>query len=470
LDYWEPIKSDDPNPNFPGMGCNDQYGFYHSTADIQFGIGSNRSGKTLTGSAKALRYALGQHETLSKLRQPPIYGRVVAPQYEKNCKGIILKKFRQLIPHHELRGSSWSKAWSESGKLLALSNGSTISFLSSEMKLDTFAGDDLDWVWEDEPIPFSYFTEDFARLTDRKGFLMKTMTPDMGQTWEEDYINLHPPGLTVDYFHFLLEGNPYIPKDAIERFKASLVDENKLKVKFYGQFAALGGLVIPQFNHQLSVIPDVPLQKHWPKTIIADPHLKKPTALVWIAWPEPDVCFVYRTKKVKMHVGDMAQFIRSQSSADGNINLWLADEAMGGQGTNIFGSDSVIQQFNGLGLPFMPTNQSSDKAFEAGINKLQDMFSPDPITQKPSIFIFQSCIYDPEWIDGKVYGDIVWELRRYQFKKEQKSDEETFREKVRTVDDDYIDCLRYGVMAGCPSVGQVRITNPGGPADPYTGW
>ena len=278
--------------------------------------------------------------------------------------------------------------------------------------------------------------------------------------------------MTVSSWFFSTDKNPYLSTEGIEALKATIKDPRLFETKLHGHFTALGGLVIPQYDHQISIISHVTIERHWPKTLIADPHMKKPTALLWLAWPEPEVCIVYRTIKVKDHVGNIAKLIRAKSAPDGNINLYLADEAMGGAGKNIFGAESVIAQLNELGLPFIATNQGSDKAFEAGIQKLQQMFSPDPLTRKPSIFILESCLYDPEWIDGKVYGDLTWELRRYQFKKEQKADEETFREKVRTVDDDYIDCLRYGVMAGAPSSGsRIKVSDGvGGSVDPYTGW
>jgi len=431
---------------------NDQRGFLYDPAKIRFALGGNRSGKTEVGAADTIWFALGKHEIRSKYRQPPIHGRVCAPKYEDGCKGVVLKKMREMIPHHELAGSGWTNAWSEKSKLLAFANGSTINFKSSEMDLNTYGGADLDFVWDDEHIPEKYFLENMARLTDRNGYYIKTMTPEAGQTWEEDFINNPPEGLTVSSWFFSTDKNPYLSTEGIEALKATIKDPRLFETKLHGHFTALGGLVIPQYDPLKTRIPDYEIPRGWPKTIIIDPHLKKPTAIVWLAWPEEGVCVVYRTKKVRDHVEGIAQLIRAESARDGKIDLWIADEAHGGKGPNIYGQESVIKQLNDLGLPFKGTNVNSDKAFEAGVNELQASFSVDPITGKPSIFIFESCYYEPVWIDGKVYGSLDWELKRYQFKKEQKADEETFRERVRTVDDDYLDCLRYGRMAGYPGV------------------
>ena len=120
---------------------------------------------------------------------------------------------------------------------------------------------------------------------------------------------------------------------------------------------------------------------------------------------------------------------------------------MGGDGTNIFGQKSVLEQLRAEGIPLLGTNQASDKTFEAGINRIRELMTPDPISKRPAFAILKSCDYMLEWIDGKPAGSLPWELSRYRYKNEHASDEETFREKVATVDDDYIDCVRYIAQA-----------------------
>jgi hypothetical protein len=88
--------------------------------------------------------------------------------------------------------------------------------------------------------------------------------------------------------------------------------------------------------------------------------------------------------------------------------------------------------------------------------------------------IFQSCDWGVRHLEGKRCGSIFWEFERYRFKKEQKSQEETYSEQVASVDDDLLDCVRYGVMAGQPTGGQpvtVESSVSGYKfVDPFTGW
>jgi len=471
-----PIRPDDPNPNYPDIACNDQLGFLMSEAKIRAAFGGNRSCKSETGAIDSCWFAQGKHPVRSKHRQPPIYGRICAPKYEKNVKGVLLKKFRSMIPHCELLGSRWVKAWSESSKTLTWANGSQFNFLSGEMDLDVYGCDDIDFFWIDEHIDYNRFTECVARTVDRAGYGMLTMTPEAGQTWEEDFITSPPKvngtPLTVDYWFFTTYGNPYLAKEGIETFEATLTDPRKKEAKILGHFMALGGMVYPMYNSAHLMTPDFEIPQSWFKVCLIDPHLRKFTAILWMAWSPDGDPFVYRTRKVKKIVSELATYIRAQSINDGQIDLWIGDEAMGGEGKNIFGEESVLVQLNNLGLPFQPTSTASDKAFEAGVNTVQMYITPEPVSNSTRLKIFQSCSTAIEWIDGKVTGSIFWEFKRYRFRKEGKADEETFREHVANVDDDLITLLRYGLVAGPGSRTPVTVSMSQypEPVDGITGW
>jgi len=457
------------NPNFPDIPVSDQRGFIYSDARIRALLGGNRAMKTESGSIDVLWYGLGKHPVRSKLRQPPVHGRICAPKYEDGCKGVILKKFRSMIPHHELSGSSWQRAWSEKSKMLKLANGSTYNYKSYEQDINTYGGDDLDFFWMDEHGEWKYMRENMARIVDRGGYGILTMTPEAGQTWEEDFLKNPPEGITTAYWFFDTRGNPFISKEGIETFMATLSDKKYFEAKIEGKFVALAGLVYPTFEASKALVKDFDIPRHWERHILIDPHLRKFTALMWTAWSPDGDHIIYRTRKVKMPIPELAKYIRAQSINDPEYALWIGDEAMGGDGLNIFGEKSVLEQLNGLGLPFIGTNQVSDKTFKAGVESVAAELVPDHISGNCKLKIFESCVEGPFEIEGYKTGDIIWEFNRYRFKKEQKSDEETFREKVATVDDDYLDLLRYDTMAGAVNAGGgVRIINSGR-VDPVTG-
>ena len=476
LRYMELAHPGMDNVNFPDIPVNDQRGFIHSTADIRAIFGGNRGMKTQSGAYDILKFCIGEHPVRSLHRQPPVYCRVCAPKYEAGCKGVILKKYREMLPHYHLRGSSWQKAWSEGSKTLHLSKDlkSSIQFLSYEMDLDAYGGADLDAWHMDEHGEEKYFRELMARITDRNGYGIMSMTPEAGITWEKDIIDNPPHGLSIEHWFFDTRGNPYLSKEGVEKHMATLVGDPKFfQAKVQGLFVALAGLVYPMYNPAQVMITDCPALRSkiskYEKHCIIDPHHRKFTAILWNAWSPEGECITYRTVKMKDTVEKIAQRIRAESAGE-RIDLWIGDEAMGGDGKNIFGQESVLAQLNELGLPFMGTNQSSDKSFEAGIMKVQEFLTPDPVSGLPSLRILDSLNTGLEHIDGRRTGSIFWEFGRYRYKKEQKSDEEAFREKVANVDDDYLDCLRYDLMAGASyGGGEVKISNPGR-TDPITRW
>jgi len=457
LRYFKPIRATDPNPNFPDYPCNDQYGFLMSPAKVRAAFGGNRSCKTESGAVDTAWFCMGIHPVRSQHRKPPVYGRVCAPKYEKNCKGVILKKYKQLIPHCDLYGGSWLSAWSEGSKTLTFANGSQITFLSGEMDINTYGGDELDFFWIDEHLQENKFLENMARIVDRNGYGLLTMTFEEGQTWELDFIQnppeIHGVPMTVDYWTYTIFGNPYLSKEGVETFEASLKDPMLRRAKLLGEAVALGGSVIPQWNPAVSIVPDRKLHANAVRIFMIDCHPKVPAAAMWAAW-EPDDIFeyklvVYRTIKKLLTVPEWKKIIMNESAGE-RIEYWYGDETEGeSEVVSMRGTKSILAQFKDMPNPFDIIQVKKPKgSYYGGIFKLRDWFLVDPANQKSRIEIFESCKFKPEYINGKPAYCLPDELDRFKFKKEQSADEETLREKVAKVNDHLIDDLRYIVYMG----------------------
>ena len=431
------VPSDPSMTTAFGVPANDQLSFYMDEAIERWNFSSNRAGKTETAMYDLNQFATGLHPVRSLFKKPPVYIRVCAPSYEDNIKRVILKKLQALVVRTELRGGQWSKAWSEKEKTLHYANGSTVNFKSFEQDVDKFAGDDLDAVYQDEHGPAKYYRENKARLVDRRGYFVSTMTPEEGGiTWEKKHV-LARANDGVKYWRWNIFGNPHLSKEGVEEFAKAITDERVRRVKLYGEWVALAGLIYPQFDQKVHVIntPDIP--KDWYRVFCIDPHIKKASAMLWAAWsPDGDVIF-YRAARKQLTVTELKQFIRVNSSGE-KISLWMGDEAMGGEGLNIWGERSVLEMLR-TGenpIPIVGTNQASDKAFEAGVNKVRELLNPEPVSKKPRLFVTKDCM------------ELVDEFEEYQFMPESKADEMTYRERVRSIDDDLITCVRYIVMAG----------------------
>ena len=402
-------------------------------------------------------------------RKPPVSVRFCAPQWRDGIINVVHKKFLAMVPRYLLKGGSWDKGWMDKHHTLYFANGSTITFKSAEEALNTYGGDDLDAIYVDEHLPWLYYLENLMRTTDRAGYIVNMMTPEAGISWEEDHITDPPviPGvgpITIDHWFFDTEKNPHLSKDGVAKVKAMITDEAMADTKLRGQFRSLSGLVLPQWNPAIHVIPDYEIPAHWPRVCCIDTHHRTPSAIMFAAWSPAGEVIVYRCHKAKMTVPEWQKWIRANTIGE-TISLWLLDEAGGGEGKDINEAESICNQFQrGVNrIPFVRVTKDSEHSFAAGIYKLWEYLSikvelpardDRAIHNGSKIQVFRSCDHPNITVDGKISGSLPWEMKRFQYKREQKADEEMLREKIRLVNEHYICDLRYIIMAGVQTSGQ----------------
>jgi len=440
--YWwfEPTKP----PN------NDQQGFVDSKSKVRCVFGGNRSGKTAIGVYDCLTAAQGLHPVRSKTNPPPVHMNYLAPSYEDGINAVILKKFKEMTPRQWLKGGTWSDGYSIKGRQLMFANGSTVRFFSYEQDPNKMGGTDLDGAYLDEHAPKDVFMEMLARTVDRNGWIVLTMTPEAGITWEfEELIEKADRDDNIAYWFFSTYDNPHLQREGIQQLENLILDERLKEAKLYGRFVALSGLVYPQFNKGIHVIEPFELPYRWHRQFIIDPHLKKPTAMLWRAIDPEGISYVYREEEFPATHGgvkELANFIRTRSAGE-KIDQWIGDEAMGGAGINVFGEMSVLEALRRTGLPMVGTNLEGGKEFALGVSKVRHKLQPDPISGKPNHFVFSTC------------PKTVKQYMRYRYRKETKTDDELLREHVVNVDDDFVTCDRYGIMAEPDTYSPVTIVS-----------
>jgi phage terminase large subunit-like protein len=434
LRYFEPLE---------GPVYNDQRAFLYSTADIRIARGGNRSGKSEVGVVDDFWFLQGIHPVRSKWWQPPVHGRIVTPTFEGF--EVIKKKIQQMVPRAWLKGGSWESAYKGGDvQKIFMDNGSTLKLKSAKQSLETHGADDLDFVHFDEHSPERYFLENLARLTDRRGYLIMTETPEMGYTFEEDLADSPPPGMTVEEFVFDVRKNKYLDAEGIARFVATMERDPVLfAIKVLGEYAALGGKVIPQFDPLVSIIPDRDIHKDAIRGFCIDTHMAKPCASMWAALEPSGDLLIYRTIKAFLTIPEWQNLIRVQTGSE-NVIFWMGDQSDKDEEgrPNPNNTESLLTQFK-LGKSALPIEQVSKLpgSYKAEVFRLRNLFSVDPMFHKPKIYIFESCNY------GVRYGSFIdhslpWELKHLQFKKNAREDEGDFRDSVRRVNDHYFDDLR----------------------------
>lgn len=446
------------DPNDFDIPSNDQVGFIMSNADERWIFGGVRSSKTESAVEDANMFLTGNHPVRSEHQMPPVKVRFVGPKWRDNVKGVLVQKFKEVVRRADLRGDSWRTAWSETDHKLHYKDGGFVQFKSGEEDPDTYDGIDLDAAYHDEPLPRWVYDKNKARLADRNGYFVGTMTPELGVTWEKDHIENPSPDFSVKHWFFDIRGNYYLNPEGVRKYLASIRDKGLLETKRSGKFMTLQGMVIPQWNPDIHYIADRPFKPGTAKVFCGDFHLRTPSAVMWCAWePRKDnhrpLLIVYRISKQMMNVDEWKSFIKAQTIGDGKILQWWGDESERDEesDTNIYGRKSILGELrNGENkLPIMKVGKPPG-SFKMGILRLREMMSPDPITMQPDIVIFKSCQYNPEWIDGEAHGDLGWEIQQYRFRKKTAVDEEINREAVVTKHDHLISDLRYIASAGSP--------------------
>lgn len=298
-------------------------------------IGSNRAGKTLTGSVEVLRALTGRHGYLPKTN-----GRCIAVGRDGEHVGEVMwKKLRakgaflcvpdertgllravrtdplnprSIDPVDQERKELWVPspplladrfireiAWEDKRRgiprLVKMTNGWECLFCSSngEPKL----GVDVDLVWFDEEIQNrKWYPESMARLVDRMGLFIWTATPQAATHQLAELHELAMEGKSdIREFTLLIEDNPYIDEVAKRRLFDSLGDEEERRVRYYGEYAASALRVYPEYDpKRIHGCEPFDIPQSWTRYMVVDPGHQVCAVLFAAVPPENDRLYVYK--------------------------------------------------------------------------------------------------------------------------------------------------------------------------------
>lgn len=183
-----------------------QEGLWLSKKRERWVLGGNRSGKTENGADFVIEYSQ-QNEGAD----------VWASSWAGTSIPVQQKKIYQLLPKDE--SVVYAKYTEQNGfanRLIVFDNGSLIRFKTYDQKADSFQGTSKDLIWNDEEPPEGIYNEQKARLIDRDGIMIVTMTPVKGVTWINHRILKNKKALRhVDVFYWSSLLNKYIDQAAL---------------------------------------------------------------------------------------------------------------------------------------------------------------------------------------------------------------------------------------------------------------
>lgn len=380
----------------------------------------------------------------------------VAGQTYQDSVAIQQRKIWMLAPKLRIRYGQYNEIGGFVNRKLLFDNKSLITFKSYDQDVQSFASDDIDFIWLDEEPPKAIYDECRMRLIDRSGEMLISMTSTQGltdlvdeiftdcdivETRHGELVNEPVPviankgGISL-YFLSTLD-NPHIIRDEAVRATATM-SRDEIKARIYGVPINLTGRIYPTFNRQIHVIrwDDLPSGK-WALYNIIDPHDRKPWAIGWFAvhqtgsaymvdeWPERDFLDITNddntyddyAKIIKAREQDLTKLLeptcikRIIDPNFGNKTIQLA-ERQGGQSRTTPRKELVAR-----GLSY----RDGIDALEAGHLAVKEWLhwasKDNEITKQPKIFFVETCRNtitgmqrysrrDPETVDGDIKNKV----------------------------------------------------------------
>lgn len=410
-----------------------QESFHRSSCRIRLYIGGNRSGKTTGGIVEDIWWLTRKHP-FQRVPDRPIAGRIISVDFLNGIEKIIKPQLKQWLPPSQLRGGSWFSAYEASTRTLYLENGSFVELMSYDQDLDKFAGTSRDFVHFDEEPPESIYTENMARLIDRKGHCWITMTPIEGMTWIFDTV--YEKGILGDRNIKVIEvdmaENPHLDQEEVAEFLDSL-SEDERNARGHGKFVQMGGLVYKGFSPKIHVIDAVDprqfLGSQYRHYLSLDHGFNNPTAVLWHAADRDNVVVTFDEHYEAQRIIDYhASVIHARNKAHGREpDINICDPALGQHQAVTGTSIQTEYAIRGIGFAF------GNNDIATGIAKVNQYLAVGS-NNRPSWYITRNC------------ANLIREIQRLRWKtwasKRQQSQNNPY-DAIHKKDDHACDSARY---------------------------
>ena len=387
-----------------------QLAFHRAKQRNRWVFGGNRSGKTECGAVECVYMARGIHPY--RKNRENVFGWVVSLTAQVQRDVAQRKILYYLRPDwiEDIVMTSGRKDSPASGVIdqILVKNVfggiSVIGFKSCEMGRERFQGSSLDFVWFDEEPPEDIYEECRMRVVDKEGDIFGTMTPLKGLTFAYERIYLNPKNDPEIWYEFMeWADNPYLSKKEIALLESTM-DETTLQSRRYGKFCMREGLVYPEFDESVHVIPPFDVPPAWQDTISIDPGLKNPLSAHWYAVDnDGNVYVVAEHYLAGAGVDEHAAAIDAISEKlgwkrDGKGRLEALIDAAA-EARTLAAQKSVSELFQDRGILVSPL---VDKDLYSGIAQVKSYLSRK--NSFPDLYIFSNCVHMIREFKGYFWG------------------------------------------------------------------
>lgn len=369
------------------------------------------------------------------------------------AKDVHIPLLQSMVVKKNLKGGSWESAWREADKKLIWADNSYLQFRSFESDETKFGGSTLHWVGHDELCKnYQIWVQNMARTMESKGRLMIVLTPIKGRNvWEyRKLFAKRKSNPDISIHSISVAENPYIPDDEVKKMAFGLSADDR-KIIIDGEFISKGGLVYGGFDPKSHVVTPFDIPRGWPRFLLCDPHVRKPTMFIWAAVsPDPKPFqryYIYRELATSRPIPEQCNMVKALSAGE-RLSMCWCDSKMNITNNLIEGSINYYEEYAQSGLVFDPAPNTPNSK-EPGIRKVKDYLKREFVSGTPRLMFFAGCfehdhdIKDMDTIEG---SRAAWECNNYSYRKPDQTDSEIHRELTVDVDDDAITLVRYLVM------------------------
>ncbi len=411
-----------------------QQEFHNCKVQGRIYSGGNRAGKTVAGGAEMCMLLTGKHPIFSEKFPPPFRGRVVAVDFDHGVNLVTMPEIRKWMPTDFLVNGRWDDSYHKASRVLTLTNGSTLEFMSCDQDMDKFAGTSRHGIWFDEEPPQNIFNECMTRLIDTNGIWWLTMTPLIDFSWTEEI--LYEPaknGLipNVRLWEVSTGDNTHIETGAIDNLLFAL-DADEKEARTQGTGVGQNTLIFPEFNRV--VIPELDEEKwdtvrrHWKHFTMMDHGLRNPTAILFAAvGPDDDIIIYDEYYETGRLVHENAKYYKAIVKEKGiEVDYMVGDPST--QNTDPITGTSIRTEYMENGVFYLLGNND----VHAGLLRTKSMI------QTNRLHVTQNCV------------KTIREARMYKWAKpisNKLQSRSNLMEKPVKKNDHAMDALRYGIMS-----------------------
>jgi phage terminase large subunit-like protein len=313
-----------------------------------------------------------------------------------------------------------------------VSGGSSlVSFKSYAMGRENLQAWTGDVVHVDEEPPKDCWTELQMRLVARSGRMRMSFTPiELGTDVVELLMDDDNPDVSR-FFLGALEAR-HLGQSHVDKIMALRLSPAETEARLYGKPSSKIGKIFKGIDWDEVAFPRFPIPKDWPTLGSLDPGFDHPTGLVQ-GYKDPASGVIFITRALKR--AGLAYHHHAKEMREWKTTRWVHDPALN-QGEKSDGK-SLTELYNQELQPDWRSIPASERLLqmanndvEAGIQKVQEML------ETGMLLIFDDL------------DEVFDEFRQYRrVMPKNRNGEVVGRAKVRKVNDEFMDCIRYLVMA-----------------------